>query len=312
MSDYIPSPLRLRLSSIAGSIALACWLVLIIPQLLEMFRVRDVKGISPLFLLAWTIGDVANVVGALWAGLLPEVILTGFWFLFADLFTLLCYYYLLVLGKSRESQAAPIPNEESQLLPPEIEGTTQIPPEEESQLRAVASTQSKNSLAIRRYSSTIDDVVLEPQRHSVFVRYILPLIFVATAGIVGSLLSPNGSTSSSPDSKSFTATAIEASGPQICGYISAFMYLTARLPQIAKNYENKSCKGLSLLFFFLSTLANLCYGLQIIFYRNDWSYLKLNLSWILGSTGTIFEDCIIYVQFYLYNTRPTTRRSVAM
>jgi len=38
------------------------------------------------------------------------------------------------------------------------------------------------------------------------------------------------------------------------------LYLGARLPQIAKNYREKSCEGLSLLFFILSVIGNLTYG----------------------------------------------------
>lgn len=35
---------------------------------------------------------------------------------------------------------------------------------------------------------------------------------------------------------------------------------SARIPQIIKNYREKSCDGLSLLFFLLSLMGNLTYG----------------------------------------------------
>lgn len=44
------------------------------------------------------------------------------------------------------------------------------------------------------------------------------------------------------------------------GYISAVLYLGARVPQILKNYNNKSCTGLSILFFLLSLMGNITYG----------------------------------------------------
>ncbi|KAM9897621.1 hypothetical protein OXX79_006773 [Metschnikowia pulcherrima] len=62
----------------------------------------------------------------------------------------------------------------------------------------------------------------------------------------------------------------------------------------------RSVDGLSLLFFLFSTLGNLTYAGQILFYRSDSQYLLLNMSWLLGSLGTIFEDCIIFLQFYMY------------
>lgn len=49
-------------------------------------------------------------------------------------------------------------------------------------------------------------------------------------------------------------------GAEILGYLSAVAYLGARIPQIMKNWREKSCEGLSLLFFLLSLLGNLSYG----------------------------------------------------
>jgi hypothetical protein len=51
-----------------------------------------------------------------------------------------------------------------------------------------------------------------------------------------------------------------ALGAQILGYASAVCYLGARIPQIIKNQREKSCEGLSLLFFMLSLLGNATYG----------------------------------------------------
>lgn len=51
-----------------------------------------------------------------------------------------------------------------------------------------------------------------------------------------------------------------ALGAQILGYASAICYLGARIPQIIKNQREKSCEGLSLLFFILSLLGNATYG----------------------------------------------------
>lgn len=44
------------------------------------------------------------------------------------------------------------------------------------------------------------------------------------------------------------------------GYTSAVLYLGARIPQILKNHNKKSCDGLSILFFLLSLLGNITYG----------------------------------------------------
>jgi uncharacterized protein with PQ loop repeat len=94
-----------------------------------------------------------------------------------------------------------------------------------------------------------------------------------------------------------------APGAQILGYISAICYLGARLPQIYKNYCDKSCEGLSLLFFILSLLGNLTYGAGILFHSTEKNYIITNLPWLIGSLGTMAEDVTIFAQFRLYAVR---------
>ncbi|KAF8003999.1 hypothetical protein HF325_001447 [Metschnikowia pulcherrima] len=121
------------------------------------------------------------------------------------------------------------------------------------------------------------------------------MLFVIGAGSFGYFFS--GSDSSPEDSGKDSEILM---GPQIVGYLSALLYLGARIPQIIQNHKRRSVDGLSLLFFLFSTLGNLTYAGQILFYRSDLQYLLLNMSWLLGSLGTIFEDCIIFLQFYMY------------
>lgn len=78
---------------------------------------------------------------------------------------------------------------------------------------------------------------------------------------------------------------------------------SARIPQIIKNYREKSCEGLSLLFFLLSLTGNLTYGASVTAYDQHADYLIRALPWLLGSLGTMVEDCIIFVQFHLYSPK---------
>jgi len=69
------------------------------------------------------------------------------------------------------------------------------------------------------------------------------------------------------------------------GYVSAACYLGARLPQIAKNARDRSCAGLSLLFFVLSVTGNATYGAQILCHSTRRAYVLTNLPWLIGSLG---------------------------
>ncbi len=77
---------------------------------------------------------------------------------------------------------------------------------------------------------------------------------------------------------------------------------SARIPQIIKNYRQKSCEGLALLFFLLSLTGNFTYGASVISYSQEPDYLLKAIPWLLGSLGTIVEDMVIFAQFRLYST----------
>ena len=77
----------------------------------------------------------------------------------------------------------------------------------------------------------------------------------------------------------------------------------ARIPQIIKNYRDKSCEGLALLFFVLSLMGNITYGAGILFHSLDRQYVMTNLPWLIGSLGTMVEDGVIFVQFRMYKNR---------
>jgi len=95
-------------------------------------------------------------------------------------------------------------------------------------------------------------------------------------------------------------------GAEILGYASAVCYLGARIPQIIKNQREKSCEGLSLLFFMLSLLGNATYGAGIIFHSQEKEYIMTNLPWLIGSLGTMVEDAIIFVQFRVFGSGEST------
>lgn len=92
------------------------------------------------------------------------------------------------------------------------------------------------------------------------------------------------------------------------GYFSAVCYLCARIPQIIKNYREKSCEGLALLFFLLSLTGNLTYGASLVAFKQDRAYLLNALPWLLGSLGTMVEDFVIFGQFHLYAPKREGKR----
>lgn len=145
---------------------------------------------------------------------------------------------------------------------------------------------------------------------------------VCAAGVMGWFVSP-AAKSSSPDSEPLTMDVLG----QVFGYFCAVLYLGSRLPQLLLNYRRKSTDGVSLLFFLFACIGNLTYVLSILAYspichgsseevlghRRHRAhcrpgeaaalygrYILVNLSWLVGSAGTLLLDMAIFTQFFLY------------
>ncbi|KAK9236349.1 PQ loop repeat-domain-containing protein [Lipomyces kononenkoae] len=288
---------RLALSGILGSISIACWVVLLVPQLIDQWRLKSSEGVSLLFLTAWLLGDVANLLGAAWAHLLRNVVILAVWFVVADALELSsALYYRFFHGVATWSR--------SRQHLHSGEGPSCPVDDDEAELTA-------DNLPLLSHSATSDAQILDgipsdsdapskkaPNR---WLHYGLPILAVCLAGIIGYLYSSgdvNDEDGSVDDSLEL--------GPQILGYISALLYLSARIPQIIQNHRKRSVHGLSLLFFIYSTMGNVTYAFQIIFYSSERSYILLNFPWLLGSLGTVLQDAIIFAQFYMYRERSMT------
>lgn len=103
---------------------------------------------------------------------------------------------------------------------------------------------------------------------------------------------------------------------QVFGYLCAVLYLGSRVPQLLLNYRRKSTEGLNALFFLFACMGNLTYVLSIFAFepvclRRDechdgeasdvyLRYILVNLSWIIGSAGTLFLDVGVFAQFFIY------------
>ena len=118
---------------------------------------------------------------------------------------------------------------------------------------------------------------------------------------------------SSAGGGAFMAPAPAPHGPRVCnakvvqdswthelgvilGWVSAAVYLTSRLPQIAKNCKRRSVEGLSVMMFTCAVLGNLTYSLGIFLRSTEPDKLREAAPWLLGSVGTLAMDFFILMQ----------------
>ncbi|RMZ69264.1 vacuolar membrane PQ loop repeat [Pyrenophora seminiperda CCB06] len=303
MSHALPLTSHEALSGVFGSISLASWIFLLVPQLIENYKSGSADGISLAFLAVWFIGDVTNLAGALWAGLVPTVIALAIYFCFADLVLIsqCVYYNTKNARRERKTSTRSTESVEEPLLGHRDSSNIGLPGSHRRE-----STASRK----RRASSlpTIPDVGEEGA--SEWVKNTASIVGVCFVGAAGWAIAwktgvwvpqpTHGHGDNNTNTNAGDAASASPLGAQILGYASAVCYLGARIPQIIKNQRERSCEGLSLLFFMLSLLGNATYGAGIIFHSQQKEYIMTNLPWLIGSLGTMVEDVTIFIQFRVF------------
>ncbi|KAM0521201.1 hypothetical protein ACHAPE_002676 [Trichoderma viride] len=282
--------LHQAISGIFGSISMAAWICVILPQMIVNYRAKSADGLSITFLAVWMLGDATNLIGGLLTNLAPTAVALAMYFCVADFLLISqCLYYNTV--NARRAALAAEENEEAPLLG------------ERHHRRSVSSEDGGKI-------GPAGDELLE---RSTWMSNTASLIGVYVAGFIGWYLSYKAGAYREADPVVFNA-AMQASPDLlekigiVLGYFSAICYLCARVPQIIKNYREKSCEGLSILFFMLSLTGNLTYAVSIVAYSQERKYIINTIPWLIGSLGTVVEDGTIFVQFRLYaNNRRSTQ-----
>ncbi|KAM0748441.1 PQ-loop-domain-containing protein [Meredithblackwellia eburnea MCA 4105] len=249
-----------RLASMVGWISISAWIVVYTPQLWLCFAQQSGEGLSLIFLCIWLAGDLTNLLGAFWQGLLSTMIILAVYYTLCDIILIFQVFYY-----RRKRTLYP------HLVPPV----------------------SETEPLLSSFSSGPHDTpeTKASRRARTIVSYVGGAGIVFAIGAVAWYLSkdaPQGRRREVWDTKA-----------QVVGWFSAFMYLGSRLPQIAKNRETK-CQGLSLLMFAFAVAGNTTYVASILLQSLTPQHLLINASWLVGSGGTIFLDFVVLGQFYWY------------
>lgn len=306
------------------------WLFAQAPQLVENYRNKTAESLSWLFLFIWLVGDIANFLGCIYTNQTRVQFFTAVYFLIMDLLVLLqwVYYTRINAAKAVIDDKDPINTDDSALTPPASPTNPHLP------LLTASASDSSAPVSPRptSYNSTIDSATADVETGRAPRLYVLgallpllalPLFADAAPGTdtVAALL-----TSAAPLARLVASPLATASLPEcdstaavshsayvvgvVCAWVSATMYLYARIPQIIHNHRRKSTEGLSLGLFLSSTLANFFYVFAV--FLPDTSVLSGSNFWLttfaylLGCIFTNVLSIIILVQMWIYrhNTAP--------
>lgn len=312
-----PVPIVLNaqtVSGITGSISIACWIVVFVPQIYENFYRKSADGLSLLFVVLWLAGDVFNVIGAVMQKLLPTMIILAAYYTVADILLLVqCLQYDnedTKLDPVHLSPANPLSHhivevfdETQPLLTSASAGNEESSASLEGESPYTSSTSLVSSTSIAQtYNSD-----------SIFIRNLKEIMVVLSVILGGFLFwyisycnNPKTPKPTPPEELTFNITA------QVFGYLSAILYLGSRVPQILLNFKRKSVEGISFLFFLFACLGNTTFIISVLSISMHPRYLLVNASWLVGSSGTLIMDFIIFTQFFVYGTSNSDKKDTVV
>ncbi|KAI0697888.1 PQ-loop-domain-containing protein [Cytidiella melzeri] len=272
-----------ELSGILGWMSIACWIVVYSPQIIENYQLKSGEGLSTLFVYIWLAGDLANLSGAVLAGLLPTIIILAVYYSACDIVLLAQIYYY---RWSRGRQLASSP------LVPGVRAPTPVLSEETP---LIPDVQESNGARKATRSMLCE-----------FAIWGGALGFVLGTGAVAWAVDQyiHRDRPREPPKEVFEWKS------QTLGWISAILYLGARIPQILKNFQTK-CEGLSFALFIFSIAGNATYALSIVASSLDLKHVLANAGWLAGprqppgSGLTVFLDIFVLLQFFYYKTAET-------
>lgn len=293
-------------SGITGSISIACWIIVFAPQIFQNFQRKSAEGLSLLFVILWLLGDIFNVIGAILQGVLPTMIILAIYYTLADVVLFWqCLKYGHGINKKVDpihlSPANPLNDEYEPLLesvlsnehPNHHHHHQHLEVEPDAAMEVVVEDTSNDDQSCSSGSSSLISVESSELSYNLIM-----VSLVLIAGFGGWYFGESGDTPLPPKSDNdweFHPLA------QTFGWLCAALYLGSRVPQILLNFERKSCDGISFLFFLFACLGNITYVVSILAVCTGKNYLLVNSSWLVGSCGTLFEDFIIFCQFFMYN-----------
>ena len=314
----VPTPLAF-LSTLLGFLSIGAWLFALPPQLYKNYALGSASGLSVFFLAEWFLGDLTNMIGAIFTEQATWQITNAAYFVMVDV--ILCGQYIwythLKLWRERKRM-----EEDKSLTPDDGSGYHEDPRGALGGIRVMETmeeTTAGNAQNLPKSSTACDDRkptkgikpptsrqnsrkptphttnLSEKLSHPKIIRtkssplplapsqnILLVLSILCTVLARASPLSPL----SNPPSSHTIHKPLEFPG-RILSWSSSILYLGSRLPQIYRNHTRRSTTGLSPSLFAAAFTGNLFYSTSVVSNPSAWnSCLPYGLRGWCGAEGS--------------------------
>lgn len=288
----VPTPLAF-ISSLLGTLSIVSWLFAQMPQIYKNYQIQSTAGLSILFLTEWLMGDLANLLGALFTHQATWQVIIACYYTFVDVCLVIQFFWYTHLkpryiGTSLHSEAdSDSSDAESDAINALSPINTEFPdPTTTEMLQQKKDSDKPKSTEARTapifspvdYAATSRDGQEEepPTGRSYFDWTAMASPRTVWAGVAASLASPARaapillSLAASQPRVHQASTMVEVAGT-IISWCSTLLYLGSRIPQLYKNWSRQSTAGLSPLLFMAAFMGNFFYSASLLTNPNAWN-----------------------------------------
>ena len=344
LGTCIPTPLSF-LSTLFGNLSIVAWLFAQLPQVFKNYRLQSTAGLSVYFVVEWLLGDTTNLVGAILTRQATWQVVLATYYTTVDIILVCQYLYYTHLKKGGEkiplledataydeAQAGdrPASTPRPRLQRPSDSsgdsGRGQRPsPATRSRKPGLSSfrSPSNGSSPHEKASPVPSGPQVRSQRKQSIFPELSPktLIAVTLLCVVTSHAAPlSGELAlDTPANDDHSAFAKEAIGRTV-SWLSAFLYLGSRVPQIYKNHTRRSTAGLSPTLFVAAFFGNLFYSSSLLtnplawedcrpYGHHGWAppegsdraeWVGAAVPFFLGAAGVLALDLTVGIQFLIF------------
>ncbi|KAJ1810921.1 hypothetical protein LPJ56_004341 [Coemansia sp. RSA 2599] len=315
-ASYVEESPNQALSNFIGYLSLACWVVVMFPQIYLNYKRKSGEGVSLAMMIAWVFGDIFNIAGALMQNLVLSTLVIGFYYLFVDTTLLSQTVYYRIVYKAHVAAKVESGEEDGRLLEASASasdgGNGSLSANTDAD--ADAAVQQEETLLSGHASDGRPGAQTAESAHESAAWYarcqlsdIVGIVLsLASVGCLVVMIAALVVTPSKADGDDVVRhpSSLQASSKQIIaqamGMASAIVYIMSYVPQALQNHKRKSCEGLSIWLFLLSLMGNTTYALAILVVSLDPQYLAPYVPWLLGALVPCLIHIVILYQFKIY------------
>lgn len=275
-----------------GLLSIVAWLFAQLPQIWKNHSLKSTSGLSIFFLAEWCLGDLGNLLGALFTHQATWQVTIGAYYVFVDVCLVLQWFWYEHLQHGRHLVRLRTNGDQKNgndgdggLNGVIIEGVDPRPPEDaqergrnatrpvpifrtptfkiddgtETEKASAGSPATPGGTRVRRVGQSSSFASPSPRT----VLMLACLIALAQASPLTMSLAHSMTHENTPDGTPDGAPSPLESVGTVLSWLSTVLYLGSRLPQLYKNWRRRSTAGLSPLLFAAAFCGNLFYSAAV-------------------------------------------------